>query len=148
MFVAATSLSSFGSGVIPAVQSLALCTLQSRSLANASAGVTTADVDIGRLFGALAVLQAVGQMILGPMLFGLIYSTTVAVFPKAIFVAAAGILVVALALVFMIRPDVGAKGKRKRVRTEVEIERGRSRVSKDLRGQRNEGESSGSGSPS
>src|SRR5882762_9453646 len=31
MFVAASSLSSFGSGVVPAVRSLALCVLQSRS---------------------------------------------------------------------------------------------------------------------
>jgi hypothetical protein len=150
MFVAASSLSSFGSGVMPAVQSLALCVMQSRSLANASAGGTKEDVGIGRLFGALAVLQAVGQMILGPMLFGLIYSATVAEFPKAIFTTAAGILVVSLALVFMIRPNVGAKGKRKRARAEVEIERGRSRVSKDLRvgvSERSDGETSGSCSP-
>jgi len=149
MFVAASSLNSFSSGVVPALQSLALCVLQSHSLANASAGGSEEDVGIGRLFGALAVLQAVGQMILGPLLFGLIYSTTVAVFPKALFIAAAAICVISLALVFMIRPDAGTKGKRKR--PWVEVERGRSRVSKDLRGyvpERSEGEASGSGDSS
>jgi len=150
MFVAASSLSSFGSGVVPALQSLALCVLQSRSLANAGAGGNEEDVGIGRLFGALAVLQAVGQMILGPLLFGLVYSTTVATLPKAIFITAAGICVVSILLVFMIRLDVGAKGKRTRARAEVEIERGRSRVSKDLRVYvpESEGEASGSGSSS
>jgi len=150
MFVAASSLSSFGSGVVPAVQSLALCILQSRSLANARAGGNEEDVGIGRLFGALAVLQAVGQMIVGPMLFGVIYSATVAAFPKAIFTAAAGICFVSLMLVFLIQPDAGLKGKRRRVGVEVEIERGRSRVSKDLRASplpgRSGGESLG-GSP-
>lgn len=133
MFVAASSLSSFGSGVVPAVQSLALCVLQSRSLANASAGGTEKDIGIGRLFGALAVVQAVGQMIIGPTIFGLVYGTTVATFPKAIFTTAAGLCLVSLALVCMVRPDGGAKGKRRRAREEVEIERGRSRASKDLR---------------
>ena len=151
MFVAASSLSSFSSGVVPAIQSLALCVLQSRSLANISAGGSEEDVDIGRLFGALAVLQAVGQMILGPMLFGLIYSTTVATLPKAIFAATAGVCIVSLALVFVIRPDTDTKGKRKRGQAEVEIERGRSRVSKDLRvyvPEGSEGEASGSASGS
>ena len=149
MFVAASSLSSFGSGVVPAVQSLALSILQSRSISNAKAGCKGEDVDIGRLFGALAVLQAVGQMILGPLIFGFIYSATVATFPKAIFTTAGGICVVSIAFVFLIRPVAGPKGKRRRVQSEVEIERGRSRVSKDLRWivpERSEGEASGSGS--
>jgi hypothetical protein len=149
MFVAASSLSSFGSGVVPAVQSLALCILQSRSISNANAGCNEEDVGIGRLFGALAVLQAVGQMIIGPLIFGFIYSATVATFPKAIFMTAGGICVVSLAFVFLIRPVVGPKGKRRRVQSEVEIERGRSRVSKDLRWgvpERGEAEPSGSGS--
>jgi len=130
MFIAASSFSIFGSGVMPTVQSLALCILRSRSLANVSAGGTEVDVGIGRLFGALAVLQAVGQMIIGPMLFGLVYSTTVGTYPKAIFATAAGICVGSLVLVLMIRPE----GSNKKRRGGVEIERGRSRISKDLRG--------------
>lgn len=143
MFVMATSLSSLGSGAIPAMQSLALCILQVRAM-EASAG-NPAEVEsgkgeagVGELFGALAVLQAVGQMVAGPMLFGLVYSGTVATFPKAIFMTAAGILVGGLALVALVRgPRIAqpgrqvGKGKR---RSREEEPRGRSRVAKDLRG--------------
>ena len=54
LFVGATAMNSFGAGLIPAVNSLALCILQ-------SLGVT----DTGKLFGAFSVLQAIGQMIIG-----------------------------------------------------------------------------------
>lgn len=71
------------------------------------------------------------------MLFGLIYSGTVAQFPKAIFTVAVGILFVALACLFIVqnpieRNKVG-KGKKRRIPVGEE-ERGRSRVSKDLFG--------------
>lgn len=69
LFVLATYLSSLGSGTFPAIQSLALCVLQVRSL---DAGAPDAqgtengkEKSVGELFGALAVLQAMGQMILG-----------------------------------------------------------------------------------
>ncbi|KAH7919506.1 hypothetical protein BV22DRAFT_1040811 [Leucogyrophana mollusca] len=166
MFVGATSLACVGAGVMPAVQSLALCTLQGRGIAAKEAARSMHDrqplregevrvamsegpepeLEPGKLFGALAVLQAVGQTILGPMLFGLIYSSTVGSMPKAIFATAGGLVLVAIALTVFIRPDVSvaarrtdkpvggkgsvAKGKKKQ-REEV---RGRSRVSKDLRG--------------
>lgn len=54
LFVGATSMNAFGAGLVPAVNSLALCILQSRG-----------ETDTGKLFGAFSVLQAVGQMILG-----------------------------------------------------------------------------------
>ncbi|KAF8656267.1 hypothetical protein AX16_002703 [Volvariella volvacea WC 439] len=131
-FVMATALSSMGSGTLPAVQSLALCIVQLRALrsGNPTGG---SDESTGKLLGALAVLQAIGQMVLAPMLFGLIYSETVATYPKAIFTTAAGILFLALVLVLLVQaPDVRArKGTR---RTFKDVERGRSRVSKDLRG--------------
>lgn len=140
LFVAATALSSLGSGAGPAMQSLALCIVQVRALGAAAAGGTEAPASdqggVGQLFGALSVLQTLGQMILGPMLFGLVYSGTVAAFPKTVFVTAAGLLVCSLALVMLVRgPRIpiarkGNKGKRP-VR---DGERGRSRVSKDLRG--------------
>lgn len=61
LFVLATSLASLGSGAVPAIHSLALCILQARAL---DAGETDGGAEAGSLFGALAVLQAVGQMIL------------------------------------------------------------------------------------
>jgi hypothetical protein len=83
LFVAASSLTCFGSGAVPAVHSLALCLLQVRRLDNAAASsssvvdgedaglVVESDKEegTGPLFGAFAVLQAVGQMILGVSFF-------------------------------------------------------------------------------
>ncbi|KAJ7929072.1 major facilitator superfamily domain-containing protein [Mycena leptocephala] len=159
LFVVSSWIASWGAGLIPAIHSLALCIVQARELLEAgSAGGENEDnaaVDAhagpgsGKLFGALAVLQATGQMILGPLLFGLIYSGTVATYPKAVFVTAIGILFVALSATLLVRSplalaldDKGGKGKaavrRRRRNTEdgeeEEEARGRSRVSKDLRG--------------
>jgi len=146
LFVVASWIASWGAGLIPAIHSLALCLIQARALLEVGGGEdavapASLDASTGKLFGALAVLQAIGQMILGPLLFGLIYSGTVATFPKAVFVTAMGILFVALfATMFVRSPLADAKGKspvRRQVAhrdAEEEEERGRSRVSKDLRG--------------
>lgn len=71
-FVGFTMLSSFASGIMPAMQSLALCVMQtdaadaeSQSAAAGEVTAPAAHANTGSLFGALAVLQAVGQMILG-----------------------------------------------------------------------------------
>jgi hypothetical protein len=75
------------------------------------------------------------------MLFGMIYSGTVAKFPKAIFVTSATLCLFALAMFSCLRNPVikvrFVKGKApiKRRRDGSEMpERGRSRASKDLRG--------------
>lgn len=65
LFVLATSLGSLGSGAVPAIQSLALCILQVRALDATAAGTPGKETGVGQLFGALAVLQTVGQMIIG-----------------------------------------------------------------------------------
>lgn len=77
MFVGATSLASAGAGVIPAAQSMALCTLQGHKLAEKDEIVRLqggterlpeeqdSAPESGKLFGAIAVLQAVGQSIFG-----------------------------------------------------------------------------------
>lgn len=74
LFVTASSLTGLGSGAVPAIHSLALCMLQVRALdAAATRSVDGEDANLvegkdegtGALFGAFAVLQAVGQMILG-----------------------------------------------------------------------------------
>jgi len=133
-----TMLSSFGSGVVPALQSLALCIMQTeaeeeRELAAASGVLNTSvAMDTGSLFGAFSLLQATGQMIIGPMLFGLVYSLTVATFPKGIFVLAAAFVAAAMFLVLFVRTP-GKPNKRK-TRWDDEVERGRSRASKDLTG--------------
>ena len=87
LFVLATALTSMGAGSIPAVHSTVLGYTRYR---NVQAQVPeTAREDVGVLFGALATLNAVGQFILGPIFFGILYSHTVEVFPKSIFVASA-----------------------------------------------------------
>ena len=53
-FTLFTSLSSFGAGVDPALQSLALCIMQANGEDNR-----------GKLFGLFAMLRTIGQMILG-----------------------------------------------------------------------------------
>ncbi|KAH9481397.1 putative membrane protein C14C4.07 [Psilocybe cubensis] len=151
LFVLASSMNGMGSGAVPAIQSLALCMLQVRAFnggeggdnvnengspsAGSGAGETPGS---GTLFGALAVLQAVGQMILGPMLFGLIYSGTAASFPKAIFVVGACIVGFAGLMMLCVRNPVKGMKRRRRILMlgddAEEAERGRSRVSKDLRG--------------
>ncbi|KAL1742865.1 hypothetical protein HDZ31DRAFT_65566 [Schizophyllum fasciatum] len=75
----------FGGFAIPVMQSLALCTMQARALlieaARVSAAAAGEDENVRRVFGALAVLQAAEQMILGPLLFRLVQSATAAVYP-------------------------------------------------------------------
>ncbi|KAF9031012.1 MFS general substrate transporter [Hymenopellis radicata] len=139
LFVMASGLACIGSAVMPAIQSLALCILHARTLiAGGEVPEGKGGDGVGKLFGAFAVIQATGQMILGPMMFGLIYSGTVATFPKTIFVVAAGILSFALVCMMLVRNPVDSfKGKglgKKKVHREDEVERGRSRTSKDLFG--------------
>ncbi|KAF8638311.1 hypothetical protein AX17_002331 [Amanita inopinata Kibby_2008] len=143
LFITASFLGSFGSGVVPPAQNLALCILQVREM-NTAEGVQP-EGGVGSLFGALATLQAIGSTILGPMLFGLVYSESVATFPKAVFALAGGILFIGFVLLMVVRNPAGTphmgpgdrgkkdKGKR-RPRRFIDVERGRSRVSKDLRG--------------
>jgi len=70
-FVLASALNSFGCGSVPAINSLALCILQVRALdARAASGTGDEEVEVkeegtGALFGAFAMLQSVGQMIVG-----------------------------------------------------------------------------------
>jgi MFS family permease len=87
LFVLASALTSMGAGSIPAIHSTVLGYTRYR---NIQAQVPEkAREDVGVLFGALATLTAVGQSILGPILFGILYSHTVETFPKSIFVASA-----------------------------------------------------------
>jgi len=81
MFVGATSLACASAGVMPAAQSLALSTLQGRKMAEKEEitrlqGGTErlpaeqeAAPEPGRLFGAISVLQAVGQSVVGVFIY-------------------------------------------------------------------------------
>ncbi|KAH8818804.1 major facilitator superfamily domain-containing protein [Flagelloscypha sp. PMI_526] len=134
MFIFSTFIASFGSSTLPVIQSLALCITKAREmLGHSIAGEETGkeEVTTGQLFGAFSVLQAVGQAIVGPALFALIYAETVATYPKGIFAVCAAVLFVSFIFILAIEPPAGL-GKKKRVR--VEDRRGRSRDVRDLRG--------------
>ncbi|KAF8520258.1 MFS general substrate transporter [Hysterangium stoloniferum] len=134
LFVGFSLITSIGTGLVPALHSVAMCTLNLRENSQGGKG----GKDVGKLFGALSILQAVGSTILGPMLFGTIYSVTVGVYPKTIFVLAASQVIVALTMLVMIRPPRVDVPIEIRVDRQVEVQvkrtrgRGRSRGKKNI----------------
>jgi len=129
IFTGVTSISALAAGSTPALQSLAICILQ-RSRQGSP--------EIGALFGGLSMLTALGQ-ILGPVLFGIVYSTTVARFPEAVFALAAALVLVAFGTTYFIRTELPhvRKGKApaavpRRPVLIPERERGRSRTVKHI----------------
>ena len=76
LFVLLSILLTFSSGHSPAANSLAL-TLVGDSRQS------------GRLFGGIAVIQALGTSLVGPLMYGGLFSATVGTFAEAIFVMAA-----------------------------------------------------------
>ncbi|TDL24842.1 MFS general substrate transporter [Rickenella mellea] len=91
-FTVFSMLASFSGGFNPAAQSLALV-LFARS----------GETETGRLFGALSVVQAMCQQILGPAIFGLTYMKTVATYPKTIFFLSASCATVSLLFISLVR---------------------------------------------
>lgn len=111
IFVVASAYLTFGSPGSAACNSLALGFLRNQR-------------DAGALFGALAVLSAIGSALLSPMIMANLFSATVGIYAPAIFLCAAGILTVALLSSFALRigrhPDEeSARGR--------ETQRGKSR---------------------
>ncbi|KAJ7154672.1 major facilitator superfamily domain-containing protein [Mycena filopes] len=102
VFLVFISLGSFGAGLAPAVNSVAL-ELYSRRLGK------NATVESGRLFGAMGVVQAVFAGVLGPPMYGFIYAATVATHPKTIFFVALGNATLSFVLLSCVRvtPEVG-----------------------------------------
>ncbi|KAJ6572082.1 major facilitator superfamily domain-containing protein [Mycena capillaripes] len=100
LFILFISLGSFGGGLGPALNSVAL-ELYTRKIGKHKT------VESGKLFGALSVLQAVCSVI-GPSIYGLIYYKTLATHPRTIFFVAAGNSVFAFLLLAFVRvtPDV------------------------------------------
>ncbi|KAJ7154677.1 major facilitator superfamily domain-containing protein [Mycena filopes] len=102
VFLVFISLGSFGAGLAPAVNSVAL-ELYSRRLGK------NATVESGRLFGAMSVAQALFANVLGPPIYGFIYAATVATHPKTIFFVALGNTALSFVLLSCVRvtPVVG-----------------------------------------
>ncbi|CCO28839.1 hypothetical protein BN14_02837 [Rhizoctonia solani AG-1 IB] len=113
-FIGATIVLAFGGGFAPSVQSLAL------ALASPSAHIarrearahrtslpSSAKQEIGTLFGALAVIHALGSQVVGPALYSTTFGASVGVYPRAIFWVCAVIISLALAAFSFVRFDGG-----------------------------------------
>ncbi|KAI9453161.1 MFS general substrate transporter [Lactarius psammicola] len=94
MFVAASMLATFAIGYAPVVQSLSLELYVRRG------GETS---EAGRLFGAMSVIQALGNQIIGPSLFGIVYMKTVATFPEAMFYVFMAVVLLSLSFLFLVK---------------------------------------------
>ena len=73
----------------------------------------------GRLFGALAVVNALGAALISPILFGNLFAATVGTYAAAVFILAAGIVAVAqffLLFIKLPKPDDPADTERGRNR--------------------------------
>jgi len=92
----ATIFGALGGGFGPALQSLAVELHKGNRQTN----------EVGRLFGALGVLQALCSQIIGPTIFGLTFMATVDVFPRAIFILSAAIMCVSLTSISLVRLPV------------------------------------------
>ncbi|KZT35058.1 MFS general substrate transporter [Sistotremastrum suecicum HHB10207 ss-3] len=88
----ATIVGAFGSGFGPALQSIALEVYARRG-----------ETEAGKLFGALSVVNSLCSSILGPMIYGATYITTVVSFPQAIFVVSGAFLSTAFIFSLFVR---------------------------------------------
>jgi len=98
LFACGAILQALGVGYSPAVQAFAL------EVYNRRGGKGEA----GKLFGAIYVVQALGSQILGPALYGFVYYKTVAIYPRAVFLLSAVLMMVSLGLLALVRvPTTG-----------------------------------------
>ncbi|KAF8499790.1 major facilitator superfamily domain-containing protein [Russula emetica] len=95
LFVFLTSLNALTSGGHPALQSLGAVSLRAMGKGN----------EIGLVFGALGLANAVSHIV-APGTYAVIYGATVATFPKAMFIASAALLYIAVSLLARIRPNI------------------------------------------
>ena len=84
-----TAFASFGGGFTPAVNALAV--------------LLAGSGENGTLFGSLSVLQTLAGQVLGPIIFGLVFTTTVSWLPQAILLVSATSFAVSLLLTMFIR---------------------------------------------
>ncbi|KAF9819793.1 hypothetical protein IEO21_01884 [Rhodonia placenta] len=103
-------LGSFGGGAAPALQSLA-STLYAQN----------GGKELGKLFGAFGVLQAISSQVVGPSIYGVVYLRTVATFPKAVFFVSAGNLALAIVLLSCIRLLPASQGDEESVEAAVDV---------------------------
>jgi hypothetical protein len=84
------------------------------------------------LLGSLAVLQSLGQTIIGPIIFGFVYSMTVSTYPKGVFVLACTCAGAAFLLMCIAHPRKRVILVGSRRDANAGRERGRSAMTKDI----------------
>jgi len=94
MFVAAGALGALATGYSPTTHSLSL------ELYTRRGGLPS---EAGRLFGAMSVIQTVGNQVVGPSLFGIVYIKTVSALPETIFYVCAAIVLLSLFFLSLVR---------------------------------------------
>ncbi|KAF8271276.1 major facilitator superfamily domain-containing protein [Lactarius quietus] len=95
LFIFLTSLGSLTSGSLPALQSLGAVSLRAMGKGD----------EVGLVFGALGIVNAVSHII-APGVYAAIYATTVATYPKAMFVMSAVMLYIGVALLARVQPNI------------------------------------------
>ncbi|BEJ15357.1 hypothetical protein CspHIS471_0411240 [Cutaneotrichosporon sp. HIS471] len=90
LFLAGSTVATLGTPAAPVANSLALSFLPNKH-------------DVGRLFGAMGVLHAIGTNLVAPIVFFSVYSATVATYAPTIFLVAASFMVVGQVTVWIVR---------------------------------------------
>ncbi|GMK56859.1 hypothetical protein CspeluHIS016_0306990 [Cutaneotrichosporon spelunceum] len=106
LFLAGSTIATLGTPSAPVANSLALSFLPNKH-------------DVGRLFGAMAVLHAIGTYLVAPIVFFSVYSATVATYAPTFFLVGAAFVVVAQVAVWLIRiptQDAEERGRGRGVR--------------------------------
>ena len=128
-FVLATTLTSLGSTSLPSYSSTVLGYVRYRA---AQGELSDQEEDAGVLLGSLAVLQSLGQTIIGPIVFGFVYSMTVSTYPKGVFVLACTCAGAAFLLMCIAHPRKRVILVGSRRDASAGRERGRSAMTKDI----------------
>jgi MFS family permease len=109
-FIGSTVILSFAGGFHPAAQSLALALTYpsahaAKVSADASSVPSSGKQETGRLFGALAVIQALCSQVVGPALFSATFVASIESHPRAIFWVSSAIITFALGALLFVQLD-------------------------------------------
>ncbi|KAF8808993.1 MFS general substrate transporter [Phlegmacium glaucopus] len=92
LFALFGSLGALGVGFNPAIQSVALALYARRG-----------GTEIGKLFGAISLIQAISSQILGPFIYGVVYIKTVAIYPRMVFFVSVAAVSISFCLLSLVR---------------------------------------------
>jgi MFS family permease len=95
LFVGASALLSLGTGFGPAAQAIMLELFALQPGCSAS--------EAGTLFGAMSIAQALATQVVGPAVFGALFSATVDVLPQAIFILGSFLILCSAIMMGLVR---------------------------------------------